>query len=154
MPPQHDLRLRRKQTEFLRVVSRLQRTLGAQVDASFSQAGFPEITTSRANVLMILIEARGPMTARSISRHMGLSEVTVGRFIKSLEANGWVERKTAPTDARARLVQPTPKAFAALPAFLAVSNAFLDRALGGVEGATLDTFLATLQSVQDNLESI
>ena len=82
---------------------------------------------------------------------MGLSEVTVGRFVKALEASGWVRRDPDPSDSRALLVRPTPKARAALPRFIAVSNAMLDDAFAGFSPEDVARIARTTERLRHNI---
>lgn len=148
MIPRADLELRRQQTEAFLLLSRLHQHLGRVVGELFGAEGLEDITPQQANALMILFQARAPLTARQLAEEMGLSEVTVGRFVKALESGDWVGRERDPADSRALLLRPTAKARAALPRFIGVTNALLDQAFAGLsqdETAELSRMVAVLQ---------
>lgn len=102
---------------------------------------------------MILFQERAPMTARQLAARMGLSQVTVGRFVKALHAAGWISRKPCPDDARAVLLSPTAKAMRALPRFIHVSNTLFDRAFADLGDTTIRRIAATTERLRRNLEA-
>ena len=100
---------------------------------------------------MILFQALVPKTARELADQMGLSQPTVGRFVKALHAAGWVTRAADPADARAQLLSPTDKAMRALPRFIRVSNTLFDRAFSGVSAAGISRIAASSEHLRRNL---
>lgn len=152
MPPDaEDLRLRHAQADAYLALHRVHGSIRDVARTGFQAAGVGGITPAQADALMVLFQRRAPLTARQLAAELGLSEVTVGRFVKALEENGWVARTPDPRDARARLVSPTPKARAALPAFIGVSNAVLDIAFAGFDRAEVEAFAALVRRIRDNL---
>lgn len=119
----------------------------------FAREGLKEVTPAQGGALMILFQERAPMTARQLATRMGLSQVTVGRFIRALHDSGWVSREPDPDDARAMLLRPTRKAMRALPRFIRVSNALFDRAFYGFPDAAIRTIAATTERLRKNLET-
>ena len=101
--------------------------------------------------MMILFQEKAPMTARALARQMNLSEVTVGRFVRSLETAGWVRREADPKDTRAILIQPSRKAYKAFPRFLAVSNALLDVAFAGFTKQEVEVLGKLVERVRVNV---
>ncbi len=97
-----------------------------RLEALLSEHRLLQVTPSQANALMILFQEKQPLTARALASQMRLSEVTVGRFVRSLEMAGWILRTPHPTDARAILLAPSPRAYRAFDRFLLVSNALLE----------------------------
>ncbi|MEX1367675.1 MAG: MarR family transcriptional regulator [Nannocystaceae bacterium] len=84
------LPLRRLQTEAFLNFGRLHRALDACVGTLFTQQGLADITPAQAALLMVLFEARRPLTARELAEHQGLSQPTIGRFVRALLTQGWV----------------------------------------------------------------
>lgn len=85
---------------------------------------------------------------------MGLSQVTVGRFVKALESAGWVRREPDPADQRALLIRPTPKAYQHLPRFIAVSNTMLDAAFAGFSPGDVVRVARTTERLRTNLSKL
>ena len=132
-------------------LSRIQRELEAKFADLFVEHRLTEITPAQANALMVLFQAREPLKARELAGRLGLTEVTVGRFVKALESAGWVRREPDPQDSRARLVRPTRKAYRALPRFIAVSNEMLDTAFEGFSAAEIRRVADTVERLRRNL---
>jgi MarR family transcriptional regulator for hemolysin len=150
-PERPDLRLRRRQVAAWIGLASIHRKMEARAVSLFKENGLLDITPSQSTVLMILFERREPMTARALAKALGLSEVTVGRFIRNLLKAGWVRRQKDPADARALLLSPTEKAYGTLPTFIAMSNAQLDQAFGGFSSKEVKTMVDLVTQIRDNL---
>lgn len=144
---QVELETRRLQTEVLLEFSRIAGLVERRVQAGFADQGLA-ITPAQSRVLMILFQAREPLSQRVISRRMGLAEVTVGRFVKAMEEGGWVDRERDPEDRRCWRVRPTAKAREALPRFIAVSNEVLDALFEDLSPAALAHLHDTLKALR------
>ena len=142
---------RRRQSDAFLAFARIQRLVDAHVGRLLSEEGLRDVTSQQANLLMVLVQAKHPMMARQLAGAMGLSEVTVGRFVKSLDAAGWVTRVPHPDDSRARLIAPTKRAYRRLPQFISVSNRLLDRAFEGFSEAEIRRISATTGRILQNL---
>ncbi len=145
------LELRRVQSEAYLTFVAIGRRLERRVAGLFGAHGLHDVTPPQANALMILFAAKEPLQARVLAARMELSQVTVGRFLKALEQQGWVSRAPDPGDARAMLVRPTPKAYRTLPAFIAVSNTMLDQAFEGFSRAEIRRIATVAGRVRENL---
>ncbi|MEM9455233.1 MAG: MarR family transcriptional regulator [Myxococcota bacterium] len=146
------LELRRLQTEAYLNLGRIHRALERCIAALFQREGLADITPQQAAVLMVLFQARRPLTARELAEHQGLSQPTVGRFVRALSEQGWVTRQADPDDARAILIRPTRKARCALPRFIAMSNTMLDVAFGDVGEAAMRRIARSTCRLRENLE--
>lgn len=146
-----DLRLRHAQADAWLALHRVHGGIREVAREGLQAEGLTDITPAQADALMVLFQRRAPLTARQLAAELGLSEVTVGRFLKAMEANGWVARTPDPRDARARLLSPTPKARAALPAFIRVSNGVLDGVFAGFSREETEAFTDLVRRVRDNL---
>ena len=148
----HDLALRRIQADTFVDLARIHRTIDRRVAQLFEEVGLQEVTPAQATVLQTLVTARKPLTARQVAHHLALSEVTVGRFVRSLEANGWLKRERDPSDSRAMLLKPTERTYRELPHFLVVSNGLLDEAFAGMTPEAITALGVQLSRVQANLQ--
>ncbi|GEM_PF-568343 len=151
-PAPDELARRRSQTAAFLDLARIIRSMDRNVEGHFAECGLTDITPAQANALMVLFEARQPMTARRLAVALSLSEVTVGRFLKALERRGWVARERDPADSRAILVSPTPKARENLPRFIHVTNTLMDQAFAGLDAARLGGLLEGIRHVRENLD--
>lgn len=144
-----NLALRREQTEVWLNLQRIARALTRASEDGLQMAGLTDITPAQSTVLMTLFQEKKPLTARQLAGSLEVTEVTVSRFIQTLERNGWVHREPDPDDRRARLVHLTPRATQNLPLLASVSNAVLDLAFSDFdrwEVVQLSTDLARMQS--------
>jgi len=143
---------RRRQTRAMVVLGRLHRVIERRAGELLVAQGLHGITPAQANVMMLLFQATGPMRARSVARTMGVSEVTVGRFVQALVREGWIDRRVDPGDRRAKLLEPTAKAYGALPRFIQVSNTVLDAAFEGIEPGAGAILSEAVSRINQNLE--
>lgn len=142
---------RRLQTEAMLAFSRVHQRILLGSAQLLEEEGIEGITPARANALIVLFNARRPINARELARQLAISEVTVSRFIRKMEDDGWVERTPDPEDGRAMLLQPTAYAREQFPQLVRVSNGVLDRVFGGFARDELAALLAMVQRVQGNL---
>lgn len=145
------LDLRRVQSDAYLTFVAIGRRLERRVAALFESHGLHDVTPPQANALMILFAAKEPLQARALAERMELSQVTVGRFLKALQQQGWVAREQDPDDARAMLVRPTAKAYRTLPSFIAVSNTMLDQAFEGFSRPEIRRIATVAGRVRENL---
>ncbi|MFT5686145.1 MAG: DNA-binding MarR family transcriptional regulator [Myxococcota bacterium] len=117
----------------------------------FEEHGIFDITPTQSRVLVILFQEQRPLTASEISAHMGLTEVTVGRFIRALRTAGWLTRSQNPDDRRSWLLHPTQRARDNLPTFISVSNALLDAVFATLDPAELELLADAVARMQGGL---
>lgn len=150
--PRPDLELRRLQTQALVDLARISHVSERHVERWLAEEGLSDVTPAQANALLVLINARNPLSQAELARDLSLSEVTVGRFVRALQDAGWVARTRDPKDARAYVIAPTEKARLALPRFIAVSNRLLDLAFAGLDARAIERVTRCLASIRDNLD--
>ncbi|MEQ1571190.1 MAG: MarR family transcriptional regulator [Myxococcota bacterium] len=148
---QRDLDLRRLQTQALVDLARIRHASERLVEGWLREQGL-DITPAQANALLVLVNARRPMSQAELARELSLSEVTVGRFVRAMEEGGWVERARAPQDARVLLLLPTPEARAMLPRFIAVSNQLVDQAFAHLSDEAIERVTRCLAAIRANLD--
>jgi DNA-binding MarR family transcriptional regulator len=151
-PLRPDLLRRRAQTQAFLDLARIRHASEGIVDDLLRANGLEGVTPAQANALLALIDARRPLTAAELARELSLSEVTVGRFVRALEAGGWVERTPDPADARALRLRPTARTREALTRFVRVSNELLDLAFAGMDEAAVDRLCGALAEVRERLD--
>jgi DNA-binding MarR family transcriptional regulator len=151
MATRADIAARRKQADAALELSRINREMERRIQQLLALERLEDVTPAQANAMMILFQEKAPMTARQIAREMNLSEVTVGRFVRSLEGAGWVKRDADPKDTRAILIRPSAKAYRAFPRFLNVSNALLDVAFAGFTKKEVEALGRLVERVRMNV---
>lgn len=142
---------RRVQAEAYLNLSRIHREIERRAQDLLAEQDLRLVTPAQAGALMVLFQAKKPLRARELASLLALSEVTVGRFVHALHEAGWVRRDPDPVDSRAVLVAPTPRAYRALPRFIAVSNALLDEAFAGFGDAEIATCASTTERLRRNI---
>ncbi|MEE2903135.1 MAG: MarR family transcriptional regulator [Myxococcota bacterium] len=145
------LELRRRQAEIVLMLTRILRENEQKVSSSLGEQGLHDITSAQANVLMVLFQAKEPLTASQVAEILGVSEVTVARFVKALTSSGWVDRLRSERDARMWHLKPTSKAYDALPKFIRVSNQMLDETFDGFSIDDFETLWSIISRVRVNL---
>ena len=116
------------------------------------QAGLFGITAQQSRVLLILFHARRALTARELATRMGVSEVTMSRFVQALLKEEWISRVRHPEDGRSFLLAPTDKARQSFPGFVAVSNAVLDALFTGFSPDDMANFQSLVSRIHENLQ--
>lgn len=143
--------LRRLQTELMLAFSRVNQQILRCSSQHLEEAGFHGLTPAQANALVVLFNARRPINARELAKELAVTEVTVSRFLRKMEEEGWVERTPDPDDGRAMLLRTTPYARARFHALAEVSNAMLDDIFGGAPREELDGLARLVARIQHNL---
>jgi DNA-binding MarR family transcriptional regulator len=150
---EHDVELRKLQTEGYIRFSRIHRVLDEYLAKLFAREGIEDVTPRQSYVLVVLYQAGRPLAARRIAESLGLSEVTVGRFIHALAHAGWVTRERDPRDGRTILVSPTARAYEALPTFRRMAGALLDSAFRGFSREEIETLVGMVARMAENLDA-
>jgi DNA-binding MarR family transcriptional regulator len=135
---------------YLNVV-RIHRELEARATTLLEEAGIDGITLPQATALLVLVQEGAPITAARLAGLLNVSQVTVGRFVRSLEQNGWIRRRPDPADARAMLLVTTDKTMSTLGQFLGVTNRLMDDAYLGMSSGEVADMVASLARVRKNL---
>src|SRR5688572_8741449 len=78
------LQLRRVQADAYLDLTRIQREIERRAAALLEAHGLRDVTPAQASALMVLFAGREPLRARTLAARLGLSEVTVGRFVHAL----------------------------------------------------------------------
>ena len=89
------------------------RALETRVFQAIADAGFDDLTITQAKLLRRIDPDGSRLTQLAASAQV--TKQTAGFLVDQLEKAGYVERVPDPTDARARLIRPTPRAPAATP---------------------------------------
>jgi DNA-binding MarR family transcriptional regulator len=101
--------------------------------AEFAAAGFPEVRAAYGSLLVPLFEEDG-LRQGELARRSRLSKQTLTTMARALEADGLIERRPDPADARATLIFLTERA----RAFRPVAERVLAELEGRVQSAAAD----------------
>ena len=146
------IELRAKQVEVYLTAARIVRAIDQRVTEGLAAQGL-DVTSAQVNVLVVLVQARRPLAAAELARTLALSEVTVGRLVRSLADRGWVTRDPNPDDRRAFRVAPTRRTYEGFPRFLEIVNALSEEGWRGVQPDEVEATLAVQRRVWRNLIS-
>jgi DNA-binding MarR family transcriptional regulator len=144
------IELRAKQVEVYLMAARIVRAIDQRVTEGLAAQGL-DVTSAQVNVLVVLVQARRPMTAVELARALALSEVTIGRLVRTLLERGWVTRDPDPSDGRAYRVAPTQRTYDEFPRFLEIVNSLAEEGWRGIGEDELDVTLETERRVWRNL---
>lgn len=144
-------KLVRRQVEGYLNLVRIHREIEARALALLADAEISGMTMAQATALLVLVQERRPITATRLAELLNVSTVTVGRFVRSLEQNGWIRRRADPADGRAMLIAPTEKTYDTLDTFVAVTEQLMDEAYAGFESEDVEELLAHLAELRKNL---
>ena len=106
--------------------------LADEVQRRMSADGYPDVRLADGLVFQHLLA--GPVTIGTLARGLSISQQAVSKSIVDLEARGYVQRQTHPSDRRARLVSLTRRGRAAVKSARR-NRAALDEELAGRLGA-------------------
>ena len=82
-------------------------TAGPRLRAAFAAAGLDGIRPAQSAALVPL--ATGPLHASDVADRLRVSRQAVAQAMTALERHGYVARVPDPVDARARLIELTPR---------------------------------------------
>lgn len=153
-PTPEELALRRLQTETMLGFSRVHQRILQRATNLLDAQAIQSLTPARANALIVLFNARRPIKASELSAELAISEVTVSRFIRKMQDDGWVQRTPDPDDRRAMLIAPTKQARDLFPRLVKVSNQVLDDIFGDFSKEGLKRLASQLSEIQDNLTEL
>ncbi len=93
-------------------------------------------------------------TQACIAQLMDIKPITLARLIDRLEADGWVERRSHPTDRRARCLYLTAKVYPVLEAMQDISSLIRREAVAGLPDAEVEHLLDLLEHIKSNLMAL
>jgi MarR family transcriptional regulator for hemolysin len=134
------------------MASRIVRTIDQRVTDKLAAQGL-DVTSAQVNVLVVLIQAQRPLSGAELARAMALSEVTIGRLVRTMAERGWVTRDPDPSDRRAWSVTPTQRTYDEFPRFLEIVNGLSEDAWVGIDEEDIAVTLETERRVWENLSA-
>jgi MarR family transcriptional regulator, transcriptional regulator for hemolysin len=134
------------------LVTDVARLIRAEMDRRVTEAGIG-LTPAESRTLVHAARA-GAVRQNVLAERMGVEPMTLSGFLDRLEDKGLVTRTVDPHDRRARLVEVTAKADAALPMIHSIAVGIFDDASSSVRPAEWQLLMATLRTVRQNLAEI
>lgn len=102
---------------------------------------------------MFKISLHEGLKQAELAEMLEIEPITLTRTIDRMADGGWVERRTDPSDRRARLLFLTDKARDAVAQMRVIANGIYDEALAGFSPVERETLLALLMRVRGNLSN-
>ncbi len=113
------------------------------------QMGLP-ITRQQAAVVLNIASHEGVSQAE-VAAWLGIEPIALVRMLDKLHEEGWVERRSHPTDRRVRTLWLTPAAGPVVERILGINEAIRHEAFGGLPPKTRDAVINVLAQIKDNL---
>jgi len=111
------------------------------------------LTRAQWSVLFHLHRNEGS-TQACIAQRMDLQPITLARLIDRLEADGWVERRSHPSDRRAKCLYLTDKVHPILEQMQAISSQVRAEAVAGMNPVDVERLLDMLEAIKGNLQQL
>lgn len=110
----------------------LSRTLGplrrAVLRATRAKANLPDVSEAYIELIRTLA-AEGPLTSAALAQRLQLARSTVSNLVKSMSADGLIERTPTPDDLRSTALGASPSAVRALRRYDTVSSEVISAAM-------------------------
>jgi MarR family transcriptional regulator, organic hydroperoxide resistance regulator len=110
-----------------------------------------DMTTEQRAILLVLGE-KGAMTQAKLCETTGAEPSNLCVTLKRLIAKELVQKIDHPEDARAYLVEATPKAIELVPLLQALSAQISGSLTDGISQEDIETTMRTLKKMQENLQ--
>lgn len=134
------------------LVTDIARLFRAEIDRRVAQAGLG-LTAGEGRALSQAARA-GCVRQNVLAERMGVEAMTLSTYVDKLEDRGLIERRTDPSDRRAKLLQLTPAADETLAAIAPIGAAIRAQASQGIAPQDWERLHEMLKLVRDNLSSI
>jgi DNA-binding MarR family transcriptional regulator len=111
------------------------------------------LTRAQWQVLSSLYHSEG-MTQGALADRLEVEPITIGRIIDRLEAAGMLERRPHPTDRRAWQLYLLPAAHPVLETLKVIAAETRAELLAGMSEEDVQSVIALLSRMKDNLQSV
>lgn len=111
-----------------------------------------EFNLSEGRLSVLLATARdGQATPALLAEHLGVTRTAITGLVDGLERHGLVRRAPHPTDRRSMTIEVTRTGREVLDRLAPIYGAWLNELAAGISAATANDALATLATIQRNL---
>jgi len=112
------------------------------------------LSQAKWRVLLHLDRAKDDLTQKALSARLGIEGPSLVRLLDRMEADGWVERRAAPADRRAKTIHATVKAAETIREITRVAATLRGELLSGIPAKDLDTASGVLQRIKHRAEQL
>lgn len=110
--------------------------------------------TYRQCLVLASLAQHGPLSQADLARDLGIEPPTLTGVLTRMERDGWVERRTCPSDARKKLVHPLGRSQEVWDRIVATALPLRARATRGLHDGDLDALRVLLARMRDNLTHV
>jgi MarR family transcriptional regulator, transcriptional regulator for hemolysin len=126
----------------------------ARLLKTYSDQRASELNTTRAQwAVMVRLQRCEGVKQNELADALDLAPITLGRQIDKLTAAGLVERRDDPADRRAHRLFLTPAAAPVLKALGGLAEDLMEKAMSGLDPASLETMRKGLETMRANLKT-
>jgi MarR family transcriptional regulator for hemolysin len=112
------------------------------------------LSQAKWQVLLHLNRAKDDLTQKALSTRLGIEGPSLVRLLDRMEADGWVKRRVAPADRRAKTIHSTAKAADTIREIKRVAAKLRDELLSGISAQELDAASVVLQRIKQRAEQL
>ena len=103
---------------------------------------------------LVQLMTKGPMSQNSLNEILVITSATGARLFDRMERDGWIVRRSDPSDGRAKLLVPTPKAKAIWDKVEHLGRELIEESVADVDPEELELTKRTLAKIRKNLECV
>ena len=103
---------------------------------------------------LVQLMTKGPMSQNRLNEILVITSATGTRLFDRMERDGWVVRRPAPKDGRAKILVPTDKARAVWDQVEHLGRELLESSVEGIDSEELEQAKRTLGRIRKNLEAV
>ena len=111
----------------------------------------PHGITYRQCQVLASLALHGPISQADLARDLGIEPPTLTGVLSRMERDGWVERRSCPSDARKNLVHPLQQAEDIWNHIVQTALPLRARAMAGLDDRDLNTLRTLLARIRDNV---
>jgi DNA-binding MarR family transcriptional regulator len=111
------------------------------------------LTRAQLRLLSAIVTQPSPPNQVAMAEFLEMTPMGVTALCDRMEAAGWIRREADPTDRRAKILYPQPKAHEAFAAAMRIGDIVQRRALGGLDTARRQQLIRLLKFVHANLSA-
>ena len=128
--------------------------ISRQLRNRFNQRVESDGVTASQWTVVAAVSSRPGMTQRSIAEILGVTEVSAGRLIDRLCADGYLKRTPHPADRRAYCIDLTPEAEPLLQHLAEIAAVTETEAFAGFTEEDLERFEQLLDALDNNMRAL
>lgn len=110
------------------------------------------LSQSRWQVLLHLSRRGDGVVQKTLAEWLGIEGPSLARLLDRMTGDGWIERREAPNDRRAKTVHLTARAHEVISEIKKVAATLRNELLAGIPAEELETSFRVLQAIKQRAE--